>query len=522
MIERGAQTLRPSRAGGWDGPALALGLGLFWLLRLDALPLLDIDEGAFAGASAQLLASGDWGHTTLDGVDRFDKPILVYWLQAAALAIVGPGEVGARLPSAVCAWLWCLALAGFAAPRWGRGVAWAAALLLATALGPALIGRAATADALLNLLLTLAGLDLWRHLESGASAPLRRAAIWVGLGLLAKGPIALLVPGATLLIWAAAERRFAPLRKALGDLPAWLLFFAVSLPWYAYALARHGWAFVDGFLIRHNLARFGGPLEGHGGSLVYYLIALPLLLLPWTPLLIPALRHARRMIDDPLRRFLLAWTGFVLVFFSLSGTKLPHYVLYGVTPLVLLAARGLPLAGERTIGAIAVLGIGMVAVGPTSALLADVITSRLADPFWRLLLEMDELAAPPSWPIAAAVAVVIMMLGIARGAGSMVRVIAICLLAIGYTTQQTLPWWGRALGDPVRELALVARSMAEPVVQWRVHHPSLGFYSGRPAPRREPRAGELAVVRADRLDAGELAALQVLARRRVYLLVRLP
>jgi 4-amino-4-deoxy-L-arabinose transferase-like glycosyltransferase len=313
-----------------------------------------------------------------------------------------------------------------------------------------------------------------------------------------------------------------PLRRALSDLPAWLLLAVVSLPWYGYALGRHGWAFVDGFLIRHNLSRFGGPLEGHGGSLGYYLIAVPLLLLPWSPLLVAALRCARRDLADPLVRFLLAWAGFVLAFFSLSGTKLPHYALYGVTPLILLAARGLPLIGERTIEAIVVLAVTLVAAGPASAILAESLTSRLGDTYWDQLLDLGELELPPSWRLAAAVVLLILTVAMLRRAAPMLRVVVICLLASGYTMQQTVPWWGRALGDPVRELALIARSLDEPVVQWRVHQPSLGFYSGRPAPRREPSGGELALVRVDRLETREQAALQVLGRSRGYLLVRVP
>jgi hypothetical protein len=86
--------------------------------------------------------------------------------------------------------------------------------------------------------------------------------------------------------------------------------------------------------MRHNVQRFSGSLEGHGGSAFYYLIAVPLLLLPWSGLFFNALARVRSDMHDPLRRFLWIWFGFVLAFFSLSGTKLPHYVLYGCTPLV--------------------------------------------------------------------------------------------------------------------------------------------------------------------------------------------
>lgn len=518
----------PARAADSALPGLrtlifVLALGLFWVARLDALPLFDIDEGAFAEASREMLVSGDWGHTTLNGADRFDKPILVYWLQAASLAVFGRNEIGARLPSALCGWAWCLALAAFAAPRWGRGAAMAAALLLASAVGPALIGRAATADALLNLLLTLAGLDLWRHLESGARAPLRRAALWIGLGLLTKGPIALLIPGAALLLWVLFSGEYGRLRRALSDASAWLILVAVATPWYAYALWRHGQAFVDGFIVRHNLDRFSGPLEGHGGSPVYYIVVLPLLLLPWAPLLLPLAARARRWwADDPLSRFLLIWAGFVLVFFSLSGTKLPHYALYGATPLVLLTARLLPGLGTGAVLAVAAAAVAMVALGPASAALAVWLAERVGDPAWIALLQPDALPAAPAVLPAAVIAAAIAALALWRRAEAPVRVLVIALLGTGYTVSQTVPWWGQALSSPVRELALQARQLGGEVVQWRLHQPSLGFYADRPALRRAPEAGEMALVRRDRLTPSELAALEVLGERRSYLLVRRP
>src|SRR3954451_782250 len=83
--------------------------------------LFDVDEGAFSEATREMLASHDWGHTTLNGADRFDKPIGIYWLQAAAVSVFGLGEFALRLPSALAAWIMGLALGGFAARRWGQG-----------------------------------------------------------------------------------------------------------------------------------------------------------------------------------------------------------------------------------------------------------------------------------------------------------------------------------------------------------------------------------------------------------------
>ncbi|MFZ4760104.1 MAG: ArnT family glycosyltransferase, partial [Burkholderiaceae bacterium] len=209
-------------------------LAAYWLAWLGVAPLFDVDEGAFAEASREMLTSGDWGHTTLNGTDRFDKPILVYWLQAASIGLFGVNEWAVRLPSALCAFGWALATGGFAAQRWGERTGLLAAVILSTSLGPLAIGRASTADALLNLLLALAAFDLWRYLERaapasgapdphGAAAALRRMALWIALGVLAKGPVAVVVPGGAAIAWALLRgvvAREAAWRAVLGILRA--------------------------------------------------------------------------------------------------------------------------------------------------------------------------------------------------------------------------------------------------------------------------------------------------------------
>lgn len=482
--------MTPGRRAAWAALLLLAGLA-----GLGGAPLFDVDEGAFAEATRELLASGDWSRTTLNGEPRWDKPILTYWLQALAVMAFGLNEFALRLPSLLAGWGWVLAVAAFARARWGDDAALGAGAVLAGGLGVAVIGRAATADALLNLWLALAGLDLWRHLEASTTAPgsaaarrpLRRAALWIGLGGLTKGPIALLVPGAAvaLAILAGPARR-ARLRALLGDGPAWGVLLAVVLPWYGWTLWQHGPAFVDGFFIRHNLARYGGALEGHGGSVAYYAVVLPLLMLPWTPLLGLVLARGRTLWREPLARYLLGWAGFVLVFFSLSGTKLPHYALYGVTPLALLAGRTWADAG------------GLSRCGARCRTPSVAATASSGSPTSRLIA-MALLAAGTA------------ALALARPGGRWrepTGLAAAALVGLLWFHAALAPWWGERLQGPVRDLARLARQQAPgtPAVQWGLHLPSFAVYLDREAPRRAPRPGELALVRADQLDGLAAAA----------------
>lgn len=482
--------------------AVALALPLLW--RLGAPPLFDVDEGAFAEATRELLASGDWLHTTLNGADRFDKPIGIYWLQALAAMVFGMGEFAVRLPSALACWGLALALSSFAARRWGEPAGLLAGVVTVTSVGLQAIGRGATADGVLNLLLVLAALDAWRHVETGASAPLRRAHAWVALGVLVKGPVAILVPGAAFLLWCVTGRQWTLLRRAATDAGGWALLLGIALPWYAYALHRHGMAFVDGFFLRHNLERFAGPLQGHGGTPLYYLVVLPLMAMPWAPLLVAAVARSRKAWRDPLGRYLLGWAGFVFVFFSLSGTKLPHYVLYGYAPLVLLMARALADASARLR---AVVAIGVVAWCVVAAA-APFVVLRLApsvgDPLYRALL--SGAPAPAWWPAAGALLLVAALAFWPWPAGEgAARVAAAALVLSLFCAGWLLPWFGEALQGPVRRAAEVAAGQGGPAVQWRLHRPSFGFYMARPAPLREPAANEMALTRADRLTPADEA-----------------
>ena len=500
-----------------------------WIARLGAAPLFDVDEGAFAEATRELTVGHDWGSTTLNGVDRFDKPILIYWFQAISLKMFGVNEFAARLPSALCAFFWCLAIGQFAWRRFGPPVAIAAAGILATSVGPMLIGRAATADALLNLLLTLSTLDLWRHLEGGRDGPRRRAFAWIGVGLLAKGPVALLIPAAAAGLWLASNRDRSRLLRLVSDPIAWALMVAIAAPWYAYAIAKHGMAFVNGFLLHHNVERFTGSLEGHAGSLFYYVVVLPVAMMPWAPLLVPLATHAKTRWREPVGRFMLLWLAFVVVFFSLSGTKLPHYVLYGFTPLVLLAAQELVGAKLAVRLALCTTMLLMVAIGAASPWLANSLSTSTHDPLYQTLLSTAP-AAPWVWmsvPVGLLVfALTIWVPNVRNYLTDADGAVAAGLVAAAWLVLAVLPWWGQAAQEPIRILArtvpVAQMTEADPqrVVQWRLHQPSFAFYLGKTAERTDPVNGDWALTRLDRLKPDELAKLNVVKEVRGYALVR--
>lgn len=468
----------------------------FWMLG--TAPLFDVDEGAFSQATLEMFERGDFLSTYLNGVPRYDKPILVYWLQAASVALLGPTEWAFRLPSAICAALWAWLTYRFARKHYGEERALFAAALLATSLGVYIIGRAATADALLNLLLAASMFAAWLHLSTGRRTWLYGTHAAIAFGVLAKGPIAILVPLATTFLFCFFKRDLKTWAKAVFDWRALVLFFAIAAPWYAAILAKEGWDFIEGFFLKHNVARFGGPLQGHGGTLLYYFPVLLLLSLPFTALIGPVAARVRELWRDELQAYLLLWFAFVFVFFSLSGTKLPHYVLYGYTGLALLmAVRGSEMRSAFWALLPALLFFAGLLLLPHALAYA---AARLQDAYYRQALG-DVLARFGTLYFAyfgmASALVVYAMLE--RRTALMRKLSFVGLLGVAGLSTLVVPTLGE-LQAPVKQAALLCRDQNIDVVMWRLNAPSFSVYRGAPTPSREPRPGDVIVTRASQLS----------------------
>lgn len=488
------------RSGLWTTLAFVLPLIAFFLC-LGAAPLFDVDEGAFSEATREMFARGDFLSTYLDGEHRFDKPILIYWLQALGYLLFGPTEWAFRLPSAVAGAAWCYATWHFARERFGPAVATAALAVSATALGPFVIGRAATADALLNLLLALTLFDAWRHLETGRRAPLLRAFVWMALGALTKGPIALIVPSAVTLLYCASRGQWRRWAKAVFDPIGWLILLVMVVPWYAYTLGVHGQLFIDGFILKHNVKRFTGTLEGHSGSLFYYLLAIPLLLLPWTGPLFASLRRLREDVGTGVRRYLWLWAGFIVVFFSLSGTKLPHYALYGATPLFLLMAAHRDSLRRPWAQLLAPSAL-FVLLPLLPSILGYLSTAEAGSAFQRAQLARTmDVVGPGYYLITIAVLALWLAIAVFWRTRLWHKLVVAGVVQTVVLAAVVVPLLGEVVQGPVKSAGLFARQLAEPVTRMRFDAPSFSVYAQAATPRSEPPPGGLAVTRIDRVPA---------------------
>ncbi len=238
---------------------------LVTFVNLGRLPLFDEDEGEYAQVAVEMANSGNFITPTLNGQPFFEKPILTFWLQAPLVQAFGVHAGLFRLPSALACLGWILLLVQFGRRFFGEEAGWLAGVLCATSLGVVVSGHAGAMDGVLSLLVAAAGFDIYRAWVDQSRWAQWRVYLWMALGLLAKGPVAVIIPFLMSGLFYASQRDFDRWLKALINPLGWLTFLIIALPWYVAQYHAMGQPFLDYFLFRENLGRMLGSLQGHGG-----------------------------------------------------------------------------------------------------------------------------------------------------------------------------------------------------------------------------------------------------------------
>ena len=378
-------TMRPDAALPVRGAALLLALtAALLLLRQDQVPLIGPDEPRYARVAVEMSRSGDLVTPTLQGEPWLEKPALYYWMAAAAFRAFGETETAARLPSLAAAIVLVGATVLVGARLYGGAAGLHAGFALGTCLLTFIYGRAASMDMLLAANVTASvGLLGLAALGIAGRLAIPGAFVFAALATLAKGPLGALLPALAAGGYILAARDWRFLRR-LASPTAWALFRLVAAPWYVLVIRAEGRAFLDTFLLDHNLQRFTSTIHRHPGPFVYYLPVLLAGLFPWSGLLVPALAMVRPK-NDRADLFVLSWLVLPLVFFSLAGSKLPGYVLPCLPPLALWIGRaadrlvkgGLP--GARGAGLLTVVLAALVGAAP-------IVAARAGEPAWPLLV----------------------------------------------------------------------------------------------------------------------------------------
>jgi 4-amino-4-deoxy-L-arabinose transferase-like glycosyltransferase len=362
---------------------------LLYLYGLGRLPLLGPDEPRYAQIAREMLERGDPITPTLGGHPWFEKPALLYWMIMAAFGAFGVSEWAARLGPALCGLLTGLFVylvgrrvelksddeAGLS----GLGL-WSAAALLSSA-GMIVFSRGASFDVVVTMTLT-AALACFFLAEAATGERERR---WwlggfyaaIGASLLAKGLIGIVLPGGIIVAYFLFRRQWPAKGIALSALWGAPLALLVAAIWYGPVTARHGWTFIDQFIIQHHFARYLSNKYHHPQPFYFYLPVAALFAMPWTAFLVAALSGARRWkwrapdSASRLRVYAFAWLIVPVAFFSLSGSKLPGYILPALPGAALLIGerlRSYRRDAVSGIGAMRATGMGLLLLAVSIAI----------------------------------------------------------------------------------------------------------------------------------------------------------
>ena len=345
-----------------DWLLLAAVCAFFFLWRLAAFGLIGADEPRYAQVARAMLETGDWVTPRLGGEAWLEKPPLYYWQALPCYRLFGVHDWAARLPSVADATILVFAVYYFLR-RFHPGSALAGALMLASTAAMVGYARAASMDMALSAAFALAMLAWYSWLRGGNRGLLLGFYGLIGLAMLAKGPVAAFLAVVMISLFAAVERNLKIVRDSLS-LSGILLFLVVGMPWYVLVQLRNP-QFFRVFVLEHNLARFGTNMFHHPQPIWYYL---PVTLLGWLPstifvalALVWGVRqfkagHRERGLD----RFLVIWILVVVLFFSLSQSKLPGYILPAIPAGILLLASYLENRSFQRAGPVLIVLEGLI------------------------------------------------------------------------------------------------------------------------------------------------------------------
>jgi len=333
--------LIPQSEAAW----ILFALAIVWtalFFQLGKLPLLQPDEGRNAEVAREMAASGAWLSPSYNGIAYLDKPAFYFKTVALSLAMLGDNEAAARLPSA----LFGLALLGlvyiFCRHVHGSRCAILAVIIIATM--PLFVVNARTVIFDIALACFVSPAIFCGYLAEAREGKARRnwhlaGALAAGLATLVKGPVGFLIPGLVLLVYyrvsgvrGFGKRFFAPVNL--------LVFFGVTLPWFVGLSLQHP-DFPYYGLIEESFHRFTTVQFHRTQPFYFYGLIVAGLFLPWSIILPEAAVTAWRnhWFKSPADRLCLVWAVVVVIFFSLSKSKMPGYILSVTVACGILAAR---------------------------------------------------------------------------------------------------------------------------------------------------------------------------------------
>ena len=333
---------------------------IIFIFDLGTTGLVDETPPLFATAARAMSESGDWLTPKVNGIFRFDKPPLIYWLMGFFYSLPKNeiwdsfGTLSARLPSALGS-LFLMLMIGDTLFCWpqedDREFFTPIVASLCFALSPLIIiwSRTAVSDALLTGTLGISLLLFWRRMASENNDQCISAWVFLGFAILTKGPVAFVLAILTITTFLFSQKNWKSLLLKINPKKGFLITILISIPWYILELIKEGRPFWDNFFGYHNFQRYTSVVNNHAEPFWFFLYIMILASLPFTPFLFYGIFKALKdflksskagcKVNETLSTYCLCWFTSVLVFFSISATKLPSYWLPAIPAAAILISK---------------------------------------------------------------------------------------------------------------------------------------------------------------------------------------
>lgn len=501
--------MRDLKAYGRDGQAvkwrdvmlLMLLCALPFLLSLGNIPLIDPDEGRYAEIPREMLERGDFITPTLNYVKYFEKPPLLYWLNAASIKLFGLNEFAARLPSALSGLATVLATYIIAMRLFDRRTALFSAIFLATTAGFVMQSRLILTDMLLTFCLTSAlgafiiavRREEWHR---GGGATWYLFYLFSALAVLTKGLIGIVFPAGIIFFYILITREWRILKR-MRLVSGILLFLAVAAPWFVAVSVRNP-EFADFFFIHEHFERFTSSVHGRYQPFWFFVPVLAGTMLPWSFFIPGSIGRAWRDRHHESGRaalFLLIWAVLIFLFFSKSSSKLVPYMLPIFPPLAMLIASRINATfdgrGREIKPAVLLLGVTLILLAAAAAgyswlpQVTDVLTAvfpSLSAPLKRFAAHAPVVSTVAGMGLGLLFLVqgVVLLASAERYPARVVAVLCVCSFLIEILIPQLIMESIARVESP-RDLALKARSLAGPDSRIVTSGPmqAVSWYTGR-------------------------------------------
>jgi len=299
------------------------------------ISIYSLDEAKNSVCAREMIQKNDFIVPTFNYELRTDKPPMHYYFMVLSYKLFGFNEFSARFFSAIFGILTVLITFLFARKYYGLKVAFFSSIVLLSSLHLSIQFHMAVPDPYLIFFINTSLFSYYIFHKEKKQIFLWLFYVFMGFGVLAKGPVAIVLPSLTILTFIIYKHNYKEIIQ-LKPLKGILLTVLISLPWYIAVGLKTNNEWIKDFIFKHNLHRFSDSMEGHGGIFLITFLFVFLGLLPFSVFILQTIKKAWKEKFNDTNIFLLIFASVYIIFFALSKTKLPNYTVPSYPPIAIL------------------------------------------------------------------------------------------------------------------------------------------------------------------------------------------